>query len=49
MPGMGWTPAIPAPGLTHGYGYGMGYAPHPTRLEVRAGRQEGRAGRRMEA
>jgi len=28
MLGMGWTPAIPAPGLTPGYGYGMGYVPH---------------------
>jgi len=29
MPGIGWTPAIPTPGFTPGYGYGMGYVPHP--------------------
>jgi len=29
MPGMGWTPAIPALGFTPGYGYGIGYVPHP--------------------
>jgi len=29
MSGMGWTPAIPAPGFTLGYGYGMGYVSHP--------------------
>ena len=29
MPGMGWTPAIPTPGFTPRYGYGMGYVPHP--------------------
>jgi len=29
MPGMGWTPAIPTPEFTPGYGYGMGYVPHP--------------------
>jgi len=29
MPGMGWTPAIPVPGFTPGYGYGMGYVSHP--------------------
>jgi len=29
MPGMGWTPAILAPGFTPGYPYGMGYVPHP--------------------
>ena len=27
MPGMGWTPAIPAPRFTPGFGYGMGYVP----------------------
>jgi len=26
---MGWTPAIPAPGFTPRYRYGMGYVPHP--------------------
>jgi len=29
MPGMGWTPPIPAPGFTPAYGYGMVYVPHP--------------------
>jgi len=29
MPGMGWTPTIPAPRFTPGYGYGTGYVPHP--------------------
>jgi len=29
MPGMGWTPAIHPPRFTPGYGYGMGYVPHP--------------------
>jgi len=29
MPGMGWTPAVPAPGFTPRYGYGTGYVPHP--------------------